>query len=283
MRHRQRIRRTVTPVASEPTSVETLPNGTRVEFWDSEDADGNPQQRRYLVNGKRFANVTTILNVLAKDALLDWAANLAREDKEWKVVRAEAGERGKVSHHLLLQILLGSGASLSDLIAEHRPYGQGGFKWVRDRKPDVVECERMVASVKYRYAGRLDLLARIDDTLTLTDFKTVTKWSYERDRKTKELTDKLYPPYDENLLQLDLYQGARIECGLVPAERGLIVRLGPDTEYDETFVDLDPARGIAILEAYRAKAEAGKVLRAASTAAYNKRTTEAQIAEAVRA
>jgi hypothetical protein len=266
-----------------PSSVETLPDGTRIEFWDSEDADGNPQQRRYMVNGQRFANVTTILNVLAKDALLDWAANLAKEGLEWKKVRAEAGERGRVSHHLLLQVLTGAGASLADLSEEHRPYGQAGFKWFRDRKPEVIEVEHMVASCEHRYAGRLDLFADIDGAKTLIDFKTVTKWSYQRDRKTGELTNRLYPPYDENLLQLDLYQGARVECGLPPAEQGLVVRLGPDAEYDETFVDLAPPRGVAILRAYRAKAAATKALRGASTAAHNARVSERGIAEAVKA
>lgn len=266
--------------ATPPTSVEVFPR-TRIEFWDSTDAEGNKQQRRYLVNGKRFANVTTILDVLAKEALLDWAANLAREDKDWRKVRAEAGDRGTVSHHLLLQLLTGAGGNLAGFAPEHRPYGQAAFKWVRHRRPNVVESERMVASVEHGYAGRLDLFAGIEDIPTLTDFKTVTKWSYIRDRETRELTDEKYAPYDENLLQLDLYQGARVECGLPAAERGLIVRLGPDAEYEETFVGLDPERGVAILKAYRAKSDAAKALRAAAKAAYVKQTTEAQIAEAV--
>lgn len=270
-------------MAGEPTSVEVLPNGARIEFWDSVDAEGNPQQRRYKVNGERFANVTTILNVLSKEALLDWAADLAREGRDHRKVKAEAGERGHVNHHLLLQLLTGTGASLGDLADEHRPYGQAGFKWVRHRRPEVIEAERMVASLEHRYAGRFDLFAAIERTRTLTDFKTVTKWSYQRDRKTKQLTEEKYPPYDENLLQLDLYQGARIECGLPPAERGLIVRLGPDAEFEETFVDLDPERGVAILKAYRAKAEAAKALRAAAKAAHIEKTTNAQIAEAVEA
>lgn len=271
-------------MASEPTSVETFQDGAiRIEFWDKLDAEGNEQTRRYLVNGQRFANVTTILNVLAKDALLDWAARLAREGKNWKAVRAEAGERGTVSHHLLLQILTGQGASLSDLSDEHRPYGQAGFKSVRALNPKVFECERMVASVKHKYAGRLDLFAGIEDKTTLVDYKTISKWAYEKDPETKELTDTLWPPYDENLLQLDLYQGARIECGLEPAEQGMIVRLGPDAEFDATPVELDPDRGIAILNAYRAKQAAGRALAKASKAAQTKRRLDGQIAEMVEA
>jgi hypothetical protein len=263
-----------------PTSVEVLPNGTKIEFWDSVDAEGNEQQRRYMVNGERFANVTTILNVLAKDALLDWAARLAREGKNWKQVRAEAGERGTISHHLLLRLLTGQGGSLADLASEHRPYGQAGFKFLRKRKPKVLECERMVASCEHGYAGRLDLFGEIDGAKTLVDFKTVTNWAFYKDEGVA--TEEKYPPYEENLLQLDLYQGARIECGLEPAERGLIVRLGPDAEIQETFVDLDPERGIAILNAYRAKAEARKVLRAATKAQVVREGMDRQIAAATK-
>ena len=275
-----------------PTSVEELPNGTRIEFWDSVDAEGNDQQRRYLVNGKRFLNVTTVLDVLAKEALLDWAARLAREGKKWRAVRAEAGERGTISHHLLLQLLTGAGATLADLAPEHRPYGQAGFKWFFKRKPTVLECERMVASCDHRYAGRLDLFAEIDGLKTLVDFKTVTRWAYKKEDGVE--TDELYEPYAENLLQLDLYQGARIECGLEPADRGLIVRLGPDGEFEETFIErrvkgkklvtvgLDPHRGVAILNAYRAKAKAANDLRAAARRAHVEKAMDQQIAGAVK-
>jgi hypothetical protein len=275
-----------------PTSVEVLPNGTRIEFWDKVDADGNEQTRRYMVNGKRFLNVTTVLDVLAKEALLDWTARLAREGKNWRAVRAEAGERGTVSHHLLLQVLTGQGASLADLAPEHRRYGQAGFKFIHQRKPKVIECERMVASCDHRYAGRLDLFAEIDGVKTLVDFKTVTRWAYKKEDGVE--TDEKYAPFAENLLQLDLYQGARIECGLEPAERGLVVRLGPDGEYEETYVErrvkgrrlvtagLDPHRGVAILGAYRARAKADAELRKAAGIAFVEGSMDRQIEAATK-
>ncbi|HEX5591986.1 MAG TPA: hypothetical protein VFX35_01415 [Solirubrobacterales bacterium] len=260
-----------------PTSVEVLPNGTKIEFWDSVDAEGNDQQRRYMVNGERFANVTTILDVLSKEALLDWAANLAHEGKNWRAVRAEAGERGTLNHHLLLRLLTGEGGSLADLPEQWRKHGQAGFKFVHRRKPKVRECERMVAHCGHRYAGRLDLLAEIDEKLPLVDFKTVTKWSYVK--KDGAETEEKYPPFAENLLQLDLYQGARIECGLQPAECGLIVRLGPDAEVEETWVDLDPDRGFKIVETYRARSEARKVLADAAKGQYTKERLDQEIEE----
>jgi hypothetical protein len=265
----------------EPNVVEVLPCGAEVQFYDEIGVDGKPQARRYLIDGERFANVTTILNVLQKEALLGWVERLTREGRNWREVRDEASERGHGTHHLLLQVLTGQGASLADLSAEWRPWGQAGFKWVRARRPKIIRNEAMVASLAHKYAGRLDLLAGVDGVRTLTEFKTLTKWSYERDAKTKELTDRKYPPYDENLLQLDLYQGGLIESGYDPAERGLIVRLGPDAEYDETFVDLDPQRGIDVLAAFRAKAEVRKALKKASAAMRVSAEMDEQIAEAV--
>lgn len=263
-----------------PTSVEVLPNGTRIEFWDKVDAEGNKQTRRYMVNGERFLSVTTALDLLAKEALIEWAARLAREGKDWRRERAEGGERGEIAHDLLHRLHTGKGGSLAGLSPAHRPYGQAGFKFVQKCKPVVLEVERMVASCEHRYAGRLDLFALIDGTTTLTDYKTVKKWHYKKDEDGNETDEKL-PPYPENLLQLDLYQGARIQCGLEPAEQGLVVRLGPDADVQETFVDLDPERGIAILDAYRAKAKAQKALTRACKAQHVREDMDRQIAEAV--
>lgn len=255
-----------------PTSVESTPSGIEIAFWDSVGADGLPQQRRYAVNGDRFVNVTTVLGILDKPALLDWAANLAREGQDWRDVRDEAGDRGKGAHDLILRSMLRKKTSLSDLPDDWRSWGQAAFRWLRARQPKVVEAECMVAAPSHGFAGRMDLLAVIDGTLTLVDFKTVTKWAY-RKKRCSECRDgcenceggyvdgDLYPPYEENLLQLDLYAQAIEESGYTEPERGLVVRLGPDGEYDETFVNLQPERGLGILRAYRCKAAASSELR----------------------
>lgn len=239
----------------EPNSIEVTPSGIEIAYYDSIGLDGEPQQRRYLIDGKRFVNVTTILNTLSKgDALIHWAVNLQREGKDWRDVRDEAAQRGTNSHSLLLQVLTKGRAGLADLPDDERAYGQAVFRWVRDRRPEIELAETMIASVEHGFAGRFDVLGEIDGVRTLADLKTVTKWSYQGPGKKR-------PPYDENLLQLDLYQQGLVESGYEPAERGLIVRVGPDGTYDETFVDLDPRRGLGVLAAYQAKKLAGKALR----------------------
>lgn len=244
----------------EPNAIQITPRGIEIAYYDSVGVDGEPQQRRYLVNGDRFINVTTILNVLSKEALLGWVADLTRQGKDWREVRDDAGSRGSNTHHLLLQLLTDKRASLADLEPDERAWGQAAYSWLRDRQPNVLLAETMVAAPTYGYAGRLDLLAEIDGIATLADFKTVTKWAYERSKKR---AGQKLPPYDENLLQLDLYLGACEESGYPVADRGLIVRLGPDGDYDETFVPLDPERGRAILTAYRSRGDARKTLREA--------------------
>ena len=235
-----------------PTSVETTPTGVEIAFWDETNVEtGQPQQRRYTVDGQRLPSVTTVLGVLNKPALLDWAARLAREGKDWRDVRDEAGDRGTNAHALALDVVLGKRRSLSSLPDEHRPYGQAAMAWVLERRPEVIQAERMIAS-GHGYSGRFDLLAGIRGHRILADYKTVSKWHFNGEAKL--------PPYPENALQLDLYANALVECGYETPDYGLVVRLGPDGEFEESYFELDYDRGLKILGAYRARGDAAAAL-----------------------
>lgn len=236
------------------SAIETTPSGLEIMFWDSENVEtGQPQQRRYLVNGERLPSVTTILGILDKsDALIPWALRQADEGLDWREVRDEAGERGRQTHTLALDVLLGRQRRLSSLAEEYRPFGQASMKWLSRRRPEVIEAERMVASVEHGYSGRFDLYARLGSACPLVDFKSITEWKFRN--------GKLLPPYPENALQLDLYAGAMVESGYPNPDYGLVVRLGPDGNFYETELELDPQRGLAILGAYRSRAAASKAL-----------------------
>ena len=238
-----------------PNSTTVTPKGIEIAYYDSIGVDGEPQQRRYLCNGDRYVNVTTALGVLDKsDALIPWALNLHEQGLDWREVRNDAGRRGTSTHDVVIRALMRERVSLGDLSDEDRPYGQAGYRWLRAREPKVIEAELLVAAPSHQLAGRLDLLCEIDGALVLADLKTVTKWS-----RTKK--GELYPPYAENLLQLDLYSQCIEESGYPTPDRGLIVRLGPDGEYDETWVDPLPDRGLGVLRAYRCRSAAQTALR----------------------
>lgn len=243
----------------EPNVIETTPSGLEVAFYDSIGVDGEPQQRRYLVDGERLVNVTTATGIYMKEALLGWVEAETREGRDWRETRDLASKRGTSTHDLILRMLMGR-ASLADLDDEDRAFGQAGARWLMDRSPKVLDAERMVASTEHGFAGRFDLLARLDGKATRVDFKTTTRWSYKR--KAGKPTDLKLPPFFEGVLQLSAYELAARESGYAAADTLLIVRLGPDGTYDETAVPYVPDRFLSALAAYDAKRETERELRA---------------------
>jgi hypothetical protein len=239
-----------------PSAIDETPSGIEIAFWDETDElTGFRQKRRYRVNGVELPSVTTIVKVLGDaDPLIHWAVSLANQGLDWRAERDRAGERGRAGHDLLLRTMLRERTSLADLDDDFRAWGQGAFRWLSARRPQVFEGERMVASVDHGFSGRFDLYAGLRGWpgIPLIDFKTVTEWKYEKGARRK--------PYAENVAQLDLYQAARIESGYAPADYGLIVRFGPDGTFDETPVRLDPQRGLDALAAFNAKKSANRTL-----------------------
>src|SRR4051812_14513988 len=62
-----------------PNTVEVLPDGTEVEFWDKVGVDGEPQQRRYLIDGNRCVAISTVASVYDKRALTPAAVKLTEQ------------------------------------------------------------------------------------------------------------------------------------------------------------------------------------------------------------
>jgi hypothetical protein len=241
-----------------PNSTEITPSGITIEFWDKVGLDGNPQQRRYRINGERLPSVSTICNVFEKPALMHWSerttlngvvwllendfgiphdvralqALLREHSLDWQSVRDAAGERGDQAHDMLVK-LIGQGKvpKLSQFPEAIRPWISAGLRWVMHAEPKVIDTERMVASVEYGFAGRFDLLCELKSgAIARVDFKTVTEWHYKKDREGNPVS--LLPPYEESLSQVAGYELAAVESGYPASDLQLVVRLGPDGDYD---------------------------------------------------
>lgn len=240
-----------------PTSVDTLPNGAEVAFYDTTNIEsGAKQRRRRLVDGVRFTSVTTVVGCLDKsERLIPWAIRLEREGKDWRQERDKAGDRGTSAHDVALAVLKGEAPRLSSMDPEHRPYGQAVMRFVAERRPKLILAEQTVAWREHRIAGRFDLYCELDGLRVRLDFKTVTEWKYDKDGKR-------YPPYPENALQLDLYEGCALDSGFDPSDYAMVVRLGPDGTYDEYPFLHDLNRGLRVLGAFRARQGANKALSA---------------------
>lgn len=166
----------------------SLYNGEVEVQFDSGD-DGS--KHAYKKDGKRVRGVTTIMNVLDKSGLINWAVGLSRDylleknvgeyviteldivnaSKQHTVKKNEAADSGKIAHRWI-----------EDYLNEENPEMPTDPEAVKainafrqfetEMSPEWVELEKVVYSKEHDYVGRFDALAWIDGKLTLIDFKT---------------------------------------------------------------------------------------------------------------
>ena len=97
---------------------------------------------------------------------------------------------------------------------EQRPYVEALRKFFDENKLTDVHTEVVVASPKYRFGGRYDFDGRINDgPHEVIDVKTA-----------KDV-------YTTHFIQMEGYEGARVELGYKPTERRRVLHLGVDGEY----------------------------------------------------
>jgi hypothetical protein len=181
--------------------------------------------RHYLIEGKEYPSVTTILAATRPqrdtEALQQWAESVGQEQSE--KIRAQAADRGTALHLLVEQHLVG------EMIDEAMVEAIGVLPWWRSVQPVVdrlVTVQAMEQTVYHRelcYAGTLDLVAIVSvidpwegsssQRSVLIDWKTSGK-----QKKREWLGD--YP------IQLAAYWGA-LENPDAVVEEGWIVLAHP--------------------------------------------------------
>lgn len=181
---------------------------SRIEYDDPKHA--------YYFNGKRLPSVTTILGVLAKPALVGWAANCAVE-----YISAEIAAGAPITDTLLNDArgahrrIAKEGADIGSAAHDAVAVWASGMPWdtyLPDEPRakaatlamlewmDAVQLEVLASEVIVAqpgdvptWAGRLDLVGRIGDRLCVVDLKT---------NRRSASSGGLYP---ENLLQNAAY------------------------------------------------------------------------------
>lgn len=145
----------------------------------------------YRIDGERADGVTTLIgDGLAKPALINWAANttanyavdrweeltaLAVSERLERLKRARyddldrAARRGTEVHALAEKLVAGTEVNVPDELAGHV---ESYVRFLDDFEPEPLLVEAVVASRKWRYAGTLDLVARIRGEVWILDVKT---------------------------------------------------------------------------------------------------------------
>ncbi len=145
----------------------------------------------YTFNGSPVPGVTTILNSLAKPALIPWAAGMAADHflaavKTGRTDLAAIHKESKKAHTKRMEESGSSGTNvhayaeayfkklpLPELLTDQAKLGVEAFHlWLESHEIKVLASERLVFSKEHYYAGTCDFVAEIDGVLSVGDFKT---------------------------------------------------------------------------------------------------------------
>lgn len=145
----------------------------------------------YSFNGAFVPGVTTILQCIAKPALVPWAAGMAsdywlKEIRSGRVDHAAIHKEAKGAHRRFTEAAANYGQNVHDyaecffkkqplpeLTSDQAKRGVEAFhKWIDAHKVEVLASERRVFSKQHYYAGTCDFVAKIDDVLGVGDIKT---------------------------------------------------------------------------------------------------------------
>ena len=148
----------------------------------------NEASHRYTLDGKPLTGVTTVLGVLAKPALIQWAANMATEyvrenltdienlDEVLKIAKMahrlkkeEAADTGTLAHRWIEDWINGKNPP-SDPLIDHMTVNF--VKWAEENEVEFIEAEKRVYSRIHWYAGTLDFLCKMNGKTYLGDLKT---------------------------------------------------------------------------------------------------------------
>lgn len=200
----------------------------------------------HLPEGRKYPSVTTILQVLAKPALIHWAAKTSASlvlddpmqyDTAEKAAggiyaaRDKAADRGSMVHSLI-EALFKQAPVETETMPDHvLGYYKAFGAWVRAVQPKPVYAEATVYNDEFGYAGTTDLVAAFPDkSLRLIDFKT---------------SSGIYP---EVGLQMEAYRRAgwilphgegKAPILMPPVSETCAVRLGADGTFEYRTIQGD--------------------------------------------
>jgi len=127
-------------------------------------------------DGKRVPSVTTILGILHKPKLLDWAWQCGCGGLDYKAVRDQAGDIGTLAHYLIMCHLKGIEPDTSEYSQQDIDRAENCFikylDWLTGRKLEPIFIEEPLVSERYGFGGTIDFFGKIDGQFTLLDFKT---------------------------------------------------------------------------------------------------------------
>lgn len=197
----------------------------------------------YYKDSQKVPNVTTILSVINKPALINWASNMAVDTiqgaikagetydevqlsalfasarKSHLAKKKEAGDVGSMVHQWIEQYVKGQEPDMP--VNQVLNSSASRFlEWQDKHRVTFQVSEQVVYSANHNFVGTLDLICFIDGQRYVADIKT---------------SSGIYPEY---LLQTSAYRCAREEEHPEEEYAGqLIIRIGRDGAFEFARID----------------------------------------------
>jgi hypothetical protein len=197
--------------------------------------------RYKLLNGDIVPGVTTITGMLDKSALKIWANNIGLRGISISKYVDEKASIGTLIHSMVSSHIKKEKLNISEYSPDIISKAENGFlkylEWEKQYKPEVIHSEKELVSENYKFGGQFDLLASIEDKITLVDFKSGSGL------------------YKEHLYQVAGYALLIEDCLDFTIDNHIILRIGRDEEEgfeQKTKANLDIEKQIfkKLLEVY---------------------------------
>ena len=178
------------------------------------DLEYDDKAHSYKVEGVKVPSVTRVVDGCFPKDLTHWALSIGQE--EYDKVISEALEVGNDTHQWIEDYInFGHACEDTDGLwrCNHilKPV-KAFLGWTEEYKPEWIDAERKIYCDKYKYAGTVDAVAKINGRVCVIDFKT---------------SKKVYKPYH---LQVTAYaQAIKRMDGLRRWPLGIILRLDKET------------------------------------------------------
>lgn len=195
----------------------------------------------YLMDGKPLTGVTTILQVIAKPALISWAANevaryitinckydgevkcftvtsdeleLARKAHAQK--KKDAGTIGTKAHNWIERFVKSAiaGTEPIEIDPDIAHIVVNFMQWAKENKVKFLESEKRLFSKKHWYAGTVDLVFEMDGKRYIGDIKTSSAI------------------YNEHFFQMAAYEICLEEMGTEKVDGYMVINLKKDGTMD---------------------------------------------------
>ena len=129
-----------------------------------------------LKNGQVVPGVTTVINLLAKPALIEWAWKCGVDGIDYHKVRDDAADIGELAHKLIHCYIQKTEPDLKDYSEteiEKATKCLNLFKdWFKIDEFEILASEKPMVSEGYQFGGTPDIVAKRQGEIWLIDLKT---------------------------------------------------------------------------------------------------------------